>query len=40
MIRDDVFGLAIMAVVFVACAVAGLRIGRATWDETAEREDA
>jgi hypothetical protein len=34
-IRDDVFGLAVMAVVFVACFVAGLRIGRATWEDDA-----
>jgi len=36
-----VFGLAIMAVVFVACAVADAMVRPvATWDETAEREDA
>ena len=41
MIRDDVFGLAIMAVVFVACAVADAMVSPvATWDETAEREEA
>jgi hypothetical protein len=40
-IRDDVFGLAVMAVVFVACAVADALVRPvATWDETAEREDA
>jgi hypothetical protein len=42
-IRDDVFGLAVMAVVFLACAVADA-LGRpvATWDETAtdDRGDA
>ncbi len=41
MIRDDVFGLAIMAVVFLACAVADAMVRPvATWDETADREDA
>ena len=35
MIRDDVFGLAVMAVVFVVCFVAGLRLGHATWDDDA-----
>ena len=41
MIRDDVFGLAIMALVFVVCAVAGALVRPvATWDETAEREEA
>jgi hypothetical protein len=42
-IRDDVFGLAIMAVVFVACAVADAMVSPvATWDETAtdDRGDA
>lgn len=39
--RDDVFGLAVMAVVFVACAVADALVRPVeTWDETAEREDA
>jgi hypothetical protein len=37
-IRDDVFGLAIMAVVFVACAVADAMVRPvATWGETDDR---
>jgi hypothetical protein len=36
MIRDDVFGLAIMAVVFVACAVADALVRPvATWEDDA-----
>ena len=41
MIRDDVFGLAIMAVVFVACFVADALVRPvATWRETDDREEA
>ncbi len=41
MIRDDVFGLAIMAVVVLACAVADAMVRPvATSDETDDREDA
>ena len=41
MIRDDVFGLAVMAVVFLVCAVADALVRPvATWDETAEQEAA
>ena len=41
MIRDDVFGLAVMALVFVACFVAGALVRPvATWNETDDSGDA